>query len=130
MDRYERELSPLSLAGTEAMVLGMLARGPESVKGLAGMWEVNPSMMSRVVERLVSRGLAERREDPEDRRRALVEATSEGRRLGRRAVEAGERVTAAMTRGMDEERVESLKESLRLVVAALLAEDGRSTGRG
>jgi hypothetical protein len=37
-----------------------------------------------------------------------------------------------MTRGMDEGRVESLKESLRLVVAALLAEDqdGRSTGHG
>jgi DNA-binding MarR family transcriptional regulator len=133
MDRYERELVPLGLTGTEAMVLGMLGRGPQSVKGLAGMWEVNPSMMSRVVDRLVSRGLVERREDPEDRRRTLVGATPEGRALGRRAVEAGERVTAMMTRGMDAGRVESLKESLRLVVAALLLaedEDGRSNGHG
>ena len=131
-DRYEREITPLGLTATEAMVLGMLGRGPASVKGLAGMWEVNPSMMSRVVDRLVSRGLAERREDPEDRRRTVVEATPEGRRLGRRAVEAGERVTAAMTKRMDEERVDSLKDSLRLVVAALLAEDenGGSTGHG
>jgi DNA-binding MarR family transcriptional regulator len=123
LDRYERELRPLGLTGTEAMVLGMLGRGTASLKELAGLWEVNPSMMSRVVDRLVARGLAERREDPRDRRRMIVAATPAGREIGRLAVEAGERVTARMTSAMDEERVASFKESLRLVVVALLSED-------
>jgi DNA-binding MarR family transcriptional regulator len=61
-------------------VLGRLDReGPQSVSDLAAAERVRPQSMAQTVGDLESDGLVNRRPDPDDRRRALVELTEEGR---------------------------------------------------
>ncbi|HEU4978643.1 MAG TPA: MarR family transcriptional regulator [Solirubrobacteraceae bacterium] len=61
-------------------VLGRLDReGAQSVSDLATAERVRPQSMAQTIHDLESDGLVARRPDPDDRRRALVELTAEGR---------------------------------------------------
>ena len=61
-------------------VLGRLDReGPRSVSDLAAAERVRPQSMAQTVADLEADGLVSRRPDPDDRRRALVELTAQGR---------------------------------------------------
>jgi DNA-binding MarR family transcriptional regulator len=65
---------------SQGAVLGRLDReGAQSVSDLAGSERVRPQSMAQTVGDLEADGLVERRPDPADRRRALVELTEEGR---------------------------------------------------
>jgi DNA-binding MarR family transcriptional regulator len=65
---------------SHGMVLGRLDRkGPQSVSDLANAEGVRPQSMAQTVGDLETDGLIERRPDPDDRRRALVELTKAGR---------------------------------------------------
>jgi DNA-binding MarR family transcriptional regulator len=62
-----------------AAVLGRLEReGPQSASELAAAERMRPQSMAQVVSDLKQDGLIERRPDPQDRRRALIELTGEG----------------------------------------------------
>jgi DNA-binding MarR family transcriptional regulator len=61
-------------------VLGRLDRGgPQSVSDLAKAEQMRPQSMAQTVSELEADGLVERRPDPDDRRRALVQLTEHGR---------------------------------------------------
>jgi DNA-binding MarR family transcriptional regulator len=61
-------------------VLGRLDReGPQSVSDLALAERVRPQSMAQTVTELETDGFVERRPDPHDRRRALVDFTDRGR---------------------------------------------------
>ncbi|MFL5830909.1 MAG: MarR family winged helix-turn-helix transcriptional regulator [Solirubrobacteraceae bacterium] len=63
-------------------VLGRLDReGAQSVSDLAAAERVRPQSMAQTVGDLEGEGLVERRPDPDDRRRALVELTAHGREV-------------------------------------------------
>jgi DNA-binding MarR family transcriptional regulator len=65
---------------SQGMVLGRLDRkGAQSVSDLANAEGVRPQSMAQTVGDLETDGLIERRPDPGDRRRALVELTEAGR---------------------------------------------------
>src|SRR4051812_7813254 len=65
---------------SHGVVLGRLDReGPQSVSDLALKERVRPQSMAQTVADLESEGYVERRPDPGDRRRALVELTGTGR---------------------------------------------------
>jgi DNA-binding MarR family transcriptional regulator len=60
-------------------VLGRLDReGPQSVSDLAASERVRPQSMAQTVNDLEADGLVERRPDPSDGRRAVVELTTQG----------------------------------------------------
>jgi DNA-binding MarR family transcriptional regulator len=59
-------------------------RGPLNLATLAGLLDVQPSTTGRMVERLVSAGLIERRPHPRSRRELVAELTPRGRRVVRR----------------------------------------------
>ena len=72
--RVERRL-PVS----QSAALGRLEReGPQSVSDLAHSERVRPQSMAQTVSELEQDGLVQRRPDPGDRRRALVELTQGG----------------------------------------------------
>ncbi|HVS99344.1 MAG TPA: MarR family winged helix-turn-helix transcriptional regulator [Solirubrobacterales bacterium] len=74
--RSEQQLFPLN----QASVLGRLDRsGAMSVSDLAGAERVRPQSMAQTVGDLEADALVERRPDPDDRRRALVDLTAAGR---------------------------------------------------
>ena len=61
-------------------VLGRLDRdGPMSVSDLARAERMRPQSMAQTVKDMEAAGLVSRRDDPDDRRRALVELTPDGR---------------------------------------------------
>ena len=65
---------------SQGSVLGRLDRqGAQSVSDLAAVERVRPQSMAQTVAELESEGLVSRRPDPDDRRRALVELTDQGR---------------------------------------------------
>src|SRR5918911_2398644 len=65
---------------TQGAVLGRLDReGPQSVSELALAERVRPQSMAQTVSDLEADGFVSRRPDPDDRRRALVELTEQGR---------------------------------------------------
>lgn len=59
-------------------------RGPLNLATLAGLLDVQPSTTGRMVERLVSAGLIERRPHPRSRRELVAKLTPRGRRVVRR----------------------------------------------
>ncbi len=65
---------------THGAVLGRLDRGgPCCVSDLAAAERMRPQSMAQTVAELEASGLVERRPDPGDRRRTLVELTTHGR---------------------------------------------------
>jgi DNA-binding MarR family transcriptional regulator len=75
--RLRAEQGTLSFAA--GVVLGRLDReGPQSVSDLAASERVRPQSMAQTVKELECDGLVERRPDPNDGRRALVELTESG----------------------------------------------------
>lgn len=64
---------------SQGAVLGRLDRdGPQSVSDLAKAERMRPQSMAQTVSELEADGLVERRPDPGDRRRALVQLTKHG----------------------------------------------------
>jgi len=70
------------LTPSQASVLGLIvARGPLSLVELGKLEGLNPTMLSRVISRLVAMGLINRIPDPEDLRSASVVSAASGRRV-------------------------------------------------
>jgi DNA-binding MarR family transcriptional regulator len=59
-------------------------RGPVNLVTLAGLLDVQPSTTGRMVDRLVSAGLIDRRPHPNSRRELVAELTARGREVVRR----------------------------------------------
>jgi len=73
------ELQDHELSFTQMAALhGLRARSPLTVTGLAECARLSLPAASHLTERLVRRGLAERRENPENRREKLVVPTAQG----------------------------------------------------
>lgn len=66
---------------SQGAVLGRLDReGPGSVSDLAAAERVRPQSMAQTVADLEAEGFVQRQPDPDDRRRALVSLTGDGKR--------------------------------------------------
>ncbi|KOG36653.1 MULTISPECIES: MarR family winged helix-turn-helix transcriptional regulator [Streptomyces] len=76
--RIRAALGVAGLHPRNAMTLMQLARGATSQRELAVAMELDPSQLVAILNELESSGLAERRRDPADRRRHIVEITSAG----------------------------------------------------
>lgn len=70
-------LGPARLSALSVLVFG----GPQRLTRLAGLEQVRPPTMTKVVSALEDAGLARRRADPDDARAIQVEATARGRSL-------------------------------------------------
>jgi DNA-binding MarR family transcriptional regulator len=103
-----RDLTPTQLS----VLAATAARGPVPLSELARLEAVNPTMLSRIVGKLETRGLVARTTDPDDRRAALVQATTAGQTLQKRI--AAERNAALLQRlaGLPDEHLTALQAAL------------------
>lgn len=62
-----------------AVLIRLGKEGPASASALAAAERVRPQSMARTVAALEQAGLVERRPDPDDRRRRLLDLTAQGR---------------------------------------------------
>ena len=77
--RLEGELRERQLASTEALLLVTLATvGPLTMRRIAEELAVRPSSATSFVNRMETRGLVERRTNPQDARSVLVDLTAVG----------------------------------------------------
>ncbi len=77
----ESELAPLGLTTQQGAVLMRAALGERSPRQLAQLVGTDTAGMTRLIDRLVAKGLLARSAHPQDRRAVVVEPTEEGRAL-------------------------------------------------
>jgi DNA-binding MarR family transcriptional regulator len=124
----------VGLSSTEIETLGVLdTQGPLSAKAIGEYTGLTSGSVTRMIDRLVAKGWAARREDPDDRRRVLVEFTASGRRrtapfYGPMALAAGQALAAYGDK--DLELILGFMERMREVGLAQTARLASSAGHG
>ena len=82
-------LAPLGINGREAAVLRAIDAGrPVSQGEIARVMNVDRTTMVALIDDLQLKGLVQRRQDPDDRRKNVVELTDAGRGAVQQAAEA------------------------------------------
>jgi DNA-binding MarR family transcriptional regulator len=101
------------LTPSQILVLFTIVRmGPLRLSDVAAIESLNPTMLSRFVGQLTDAGLIRRTADPGDRRAAVVEATSQGRRLRARIHRERTRALETYVDELDESQREILWRAL------------------
>jgi len=107
LSALRRQGKPYRMAATELAEAGMLTSGA----------------MTHRIDRLEQKGLVRRLHDPQDRRRVLVELTSEGHERVENATEARFEIAAAAVSGLDRKRRRQLSNLLRSLLLAQGSDD-------
>jgi DNA-binding MarR family transcriptional regulator len=110
----------LGVTGPQRFVLRVVERTPGISSGeLAGYLHLHPSTLTGVLQRLDDGGLLERKRDPLDARRVLLQITPAGKRvLGKRRSSVEAVVRLAMTRERKSD-VATAAEVLKRITSAL-----------
>jgi len=126
------ELKPLGVTPSQAEVLRVLRdHGPLTLSGLGELLVCETgSSPSRLVDRLVTQGLVQRRAGADDRRFVTLALTPEGRRLARRVVTAERRLHDVLDRLTADRPVDAALEVLRGVAEAFPAGRAVALRRG
>ena len=116
--RRNQVLATLGITPNDSRALYALdaSRG-RSMRDLASSWDTDASTVTWIVDRLESKGLAERRPHPTDRRVKLVTLTREGVRV-RAKLMRGTYEPPLELFALDEETLEVLRDALRPLNAA------------
>jgi DNA-binding MarR family transcriptional regulator len=93
------------LTSQQAGVLIHVHTGVRSPKVLADLLGTDSAGMTRMLDRLVAKGLLERTPDPQDRRAVSVQLTTPGKRVVKRLPAGFEEVAARLVRGVDPDRL-------------------------
>ncbi|MFJ6561025.1 MarR family winged helix-turn-helix transcriptional regulator [Streptomyces sp. NPDC091412] len=112
---YEEAAGEHALTGAQARLLSLLSLEPLPMRKLAQKLKCEPSNVTGIVDRLETRGLVERQQDPGDRRVKLAAATEDGRRVARELRE-GLRFAREPLAGLSEEERTALRDLLRRMV--------------
>ncbi|WP_239630245.1 MarR family transcriptional regulator [Paenibacillus sp. H1-7] len=81
-------------------------KGICKVTELAETMEVKPSAVTVMIDRLIKRGVAERKYDPKDRRIVLIELTEQGRNLLQEFKEKRKHIIGSYLSNIDPERLD------------------------
>jgi DNA-binding MarR family transcriptional regulator len=93
--------------------------GGMRVSDLARWLDVSTATASTLLDRLVDRGLIERREDPQDRRQHRCRASSAGQELVRRFYEGTQAQSRELLAVLSDPELGSIREALAILVAAI-----------
>ena len=107
---FQAEMAGEPVTPTQWAALVRLAEhGALSQNHLGRLTAMDPATIQGVVQRLARRGLVEQRRDPDDRRRAQLVPTAEGRALVERLTATAKRVSEATLEPLNaRERVQLL----------------------
>ncbi|MFC4853730.1 MarR family winged helix-turn-helix transcriptional regulator [Actinophytocola glycyrrhizae] len=115
-----------NLTPTQASVLGIVAhRGPIGMTELADIEGLNPTMLSRVVAKLVDDGLATRLPNPADQRAVQIATTDAGQDVHLRIIKSRTETVARILDGLSPDVTDALLDALPALEA--LAEGLRTT---
>lgn len=109
---YDAAAGAHGLSGAQARLLALVVTEPRPMSRLATGLRCEPSNVTGLVDRLESRGLVERRTDPQDRRVKLIAPTEAGSELSAR-VWADLNFAAEPLRGLEQPERILLRDLLR-----------------
>ncbi|MET1025375.1 MAG: MarR family transcriptional regulator [Pseudoxanthomonas sp.] len=110
------------LTFSQFVTIKKLADGIASVTDLARAAEVHPGAMTRLLDRLETRGLVVRQADPGDRRALHIHLTDAGTAIWQDINLCGQRILQRATRGMSEAESSELMRLLELARNNLTSE--------
>jgi DNA-binding MarR family transcriptional regulator len=119
---YARQLADLDLTQGEWAVVAALAKAGEACQTpsqLAELTSVAPSSMTHRLDKMVQRGLVERRPDADNRTRTLVSLSPDGWELFTQSIRQSDVVESDVLRGLDAEERGELARLLEEVIAEL-----------
>ena len=96
---------------------------------LAELLDLQPITLTRLVDRLCTNGLIERRADPADRRAKRLYLTEQARPLMNRLADLGENIMATVLEGLDAAKIEQMTADLSGVRDNLRAATSRKPAR-
>jgi MarR family transcriptional regulator, transcriptional regulator for hemolysin len=112
--RFDRWARTYGMTRAQGIILGRLARQPGMTQNeMAGLCEVEPITVGRLVDRLEARGLLERRLDPSDRRIRRLHLLPASEPILKEIQRYKEELFRDVTEGLDQATVD-------VVTAALL----------
>jgi DNA-binding MarR family transcriptional regulator len=112
--RFAAALEPLGLRPPHFGVMRLLDAAPGATQNeLVQRSMIDPSTMVKVIDELEAAGLAERRVDPQDRRRRTVHLTANGRRTLKRAAQIAGKTADEALAPLDAGERETLRTLLR-----------------
>lgn len=101
------------LTPTQASVLGLVAhRGPIGMAELVDIEGLNPTMLSRVVAKLVDDGLVSKLPNPADQRAVQLEATEAGQGVHHRIIDSRTATVAQILDGLSPGVTDGLLDAL------------------
>ena len=107
----------LTLAQIRLLVV-LVANGPSNIGEIAGYLHIGQSAASLLVDRLVQDNLAERADDPADRRRSIVRLSSHGEEMTRHRI-ANQGRMETWLRGLDDAHLTKVIDVFTAVVELL-----------
>jgi DNA-binding MarR family transcriptional regulator len=114
----DREMAPLGVSAAQFVILLNVAQQRASCAAdLAREQSTDTGSMTRMIDRLVRKGLLRRARDAKDRRVVRLELTEAGRRLARRLPAVAVKVLNHHLRGFSGAEFEQLKSLLRRMLA-------------
>ena len=121
--RYRSQLSGVDLLPTAVATLAAVVRvGPARLTDVSAHLELEPSRVSKEVNRLVEAGFVTQAPDPSDRRAVLLTVTDEGADAWRRYRKATDKQLARTLDDWSDDDLHHLAEQLRRLSAAVAGE--------
>ena len=118
-------LAPLGINGREAAVLRAIDAGrPVSQGEIARAMDVDRTTMVALIDDLQLKGLVQRRQDPDDRRKNVVELTDAGRGAVREAAESVGRAEREFLAPLSAAEAAQFKKTLRKLLGRVEALPG------
>ncbi|HEY0320256.1 MAG TPA: MarR family transcriptional regulator [Pyrinomonadaceae bacterium] len=127
VDQLQKHLAELDLTLPQVQVLRILHRGGTVPTGkLAQCLKISPPATSQLTDRLIRKGLIERRPSEDDRRTVLVALSDAGRCLIDRFRERRNAVFVAALSQLSEAEQAQVVSSLQKVIAALASFEAKT----
>ena len=121
--RFDRWARTYGMTRAQGIILARLARQPGMTQNeMAGLCEVEPITVGRLVDRLEARGLLERRLDPADRRIRRLHLLPAAEPILQAIQRYKDELLRDTTEGLDEATMEIVTEALLKMKARLIQE--------
>ena len=130
VDHYQKHIVELDLTLPQAQVLRVLRRGPMPTGQLAAEMRISAPAITQLTDRLIRKGLIERRAAADDRRCVIVALSDKGAHLVDQFRQRRREIFISALSGLSEDDQKQVIELLGRVVKALESyESGASGGR-
>ena len=118
--QLDKALRPLGLNVTRHRAIAVIALiEPCTMSELADLSAIDRTTMTRIVDQLVVRGLAERATPSEDRRQVVLSLTGKGREVYQKALQTIGVVNRAALQGLPEEALHAVARAQQAILANL-----------